>query len=153
MLCFAARKAKPDYSAMSHLRIEICPPRRHRRTDMVRIWMSAQKLCDELRTTSRLQHLSFVFFEENTVIWSIDSQPRDTFRSLFESHIEILMGVFYRLFNVAKVEIHLPRGLFRNKYLQNLRRLNEEHMTCLTHHRLEEWENKLNHISRCMDLF
>lgn len=77
-LSFKARKHRPTFSKIKHLALEIHPPHPDRPTDMFRIWRRAQRLCDDLRATKQVCHLSVRFMEDDIAAWSTNGIPHRT---------------------------------------------------------------------------
>ena len=147
--CFRARKAKPGYCSMSHLRIEFYPPHPDRPTNMVHIFQRAERLCYKLRVLPSLQHLTIEFLENSFARWSVNGKPRDSMGVNPDcSDVEHILALYYTVCNVTKVNIHLPPSLIANKPLQELCRINKYDMEAHDSFELEEKIQSLGDIAR-----
>ena len=115
--CFIAQRRPRDYSAISHLVIEIWPPYPDRPVDMIHTWRHLRQFRTELRNMSQLKQVSFFFKDNELSTWTLDGKApsllkyRSTlFLGLGIDDVTTIMGLFTRV-RVAKATFHMPHGL------------------------------------------
>lgn len=77
MSCMRARNIHPhDYASLSHIRVEIYPPRLNCPSEIINIIGSVRELCKEFRKLNQLQRISVVFTETDFASWFTGELPR-----------------------------------------------------------------------------
>ena len=137
--CLIAQRRPRDFSAISHLVIEIWPPHPDRPVDMFHTWTHLKQLRTELRDMPLLEQVSFFFRDNEMSTWTIGGKPLNVLRSqtyyafqgMGSDDVTTIIDLFTRV-RVPEATFHMPRGLAPGESTEDVRYFIEDATAMMT---------------------